>query len=259
MQETNPPSPVSPDNLAYVIYTSRSTGLPKGVLISHWNVVRLFKATESWFKFEETDVLTLFHSFAFDASVWEMWGALLYGGLLIVIPGWMTLSPDAFYDLLSTKQVTVLTLTPSSFHQLSLIDERKRGDVKLYLRLINIGGEVLESQSLAPWFRAHGDQYPKIVNMYGPTETTVIATYRPLTIPDLQSSSTNLVGKPISDLDVFLLDRNLQLVPIGIPGELYVSGPGLARGYLNQPKLTADRFIPNPYNSGLGQYLFKDR
>ncbi len=244
--EDNPVSGVQGNNLAYVIYTSGSTGKPKGCLINHGNVGRLFAATQSWFHFNERDVWTLFHSYAFDFSVWEMWGALLYGGRLVIVPYWVSRSPEAFYDLLCTQQVTVLNQTPSAFRQLIRAEEELRTSQELSLRLVIFGGEALELQSLKPWFERHGDQMPQLVNMYGITETTVHVTYRPLTLVDLNSTGS-VIGIPIPDLQVYILDQNLQQVPIGVPGEMYVGGAGLARGYLNRPELTAERFIPNPF------------
>jgi amino acid adenylation domain-containing protein len=251
-------------NLAYVIYTSGSTGKPKGVLVNHANVVRLFTATEQWFHFNHQDVWTLFHSYAFDFSVWEIWGALIYGGRLVIVPYWISRSPDAFYDLLSQEQVTVLNQTPSAFRQLMYAEAQANENAKpLSLRLVIFGGEALEIQSLKPWFDRHGDQVPQLVNMYGITETTVHVTYRPLTKADLEHTKS-LVGRHIPDLQVYLLDQNRQLVPIGVPGEIYVGGAGVARGYLNRPQLTEERFINHcfantstrVYKTGdLGRYL----
>ncbi|MHC5825136.1 MAG: AMP-binding protein, partial [Nostoc sp.] len=176
------------DNLAYIIYTSGSTGQPKGVLVNHANVVRLFVATESWYHFNEQDVFSLFHSYAFDFSVWELWGALLYGGKLVVVPYWLSRSPEDFYKLLSTQQVTVLNQTPSAFRQLIQAEESLEDANKLSLRLVIFGGEALELQSLKPWFERHNDQFPQLVNMYGITETTVHVTYRPLAMADLEAA-----------------------------------------------------------------------
>jgi amino acid adenylation domain-containing protein len=234
---------VNSHNLAYVIYTSGSTGKPKGVLVNHANVVRLFTATDQWFHFNQQDVWTLFHSYAFDFSVWEIWGALIYGGKLVIVPYWISRSPDAFYDLLSQEQVTVLNQTPSAFRQLMYAEAQANENAKpLSLRLVIFGGEALEIQSLKPWFERHGDQAPQLVNMYGITETTVHVTYYPLTKADLDQTKS-LVGRPIPDLQIYLLDQNQQLVPIGVPGEIYIGGAGVARGYLNRPQLTEERFI----------------
>jgi amino acid adenylation domain-containing protein/non-ribosomal peptide synthase protein (TIGR01720 family) len=244
----------TPDNLAYVIYTSGTTGKPKGSLITQRNVVRLFSATEHWYSFSEQDVWTLFHSTAFDFSVWEIWGALLYGGRLVVVPFMVSRSPEAFYELLSREQVTVLNQTPSAFRQL-IQTEEVIGQKDLALRYVIFGGEALEMQSLRPWFDRHGDRKPLLVNMYGITETTVHVTYRPLSKDDLDSGS--VIGVPIPDLQVYILDAQRQLVPIGVPGEMYVGGAGLARGYLRRPELTAERFIPDHITGRLESRLYK--
>jgi amino acid adenylation domain-containing protein/non-ribosomal peptide synthase protein (TIGR01720 family) len=251
---TNPQVVVKPENLAYVIYTSGSTGKPKGCMIAHRNVARLMRATEPWFGFNERDVWTLFHSSAFDFSVWEIWGALLYGGRLVVIPFLVTRSPEAFYELLAREQVTVLNQTPSAFRQLIQAEESV-GQRALALRYVIFGGEALEMQSLRPWFDRHGDEKPKLINMYGITETTVHVTYRPLSRLDLSSGS--VIGEPIPDLRLYILDGNKRPVPIGVPGELHVGGAGLARGYLNRAELTAERFIPDHLTEEPGSRLYK--
>lgn len=238
--------PATPDSLAYVIFTSGSTGQPKGALITHRNVVRLMAATHPWFGFDERDVWTMFHSVAFDFSVWEIWGALLYGGCLVVVPHIVSRSPDAFRDLLERERVTVLNQTPSAFRQLIAADASRDG--KLTLRFVIFGGEALELQSLRPWFDRHGDFQPQLVNMYGITETTVHVTYRPLRAADLAGGS--VIGVPIPDLEVFILDPELRPTPIGVPGEMFVGGAGLARGYLRRPELTAERFIAHPWRAG---------
>ncbi len=254
--EENPVSDVKPENLAYVIYTSGSTGNPKGVLINHHNVVRLFAATKSWFNFSARDVWTLFHSYAFDFSVWEIGGALISGGRLVIVPYLVSREPEAFYDLLCQEKVTVLNQTPSAFRQLIKAEQSKGTAPNLKLRLVIFGGEALELQSLKPWFERHGDQLPQLINMYGITETTVHVTYRPLTRADLNIGSS-MIGSPIPDLQVYILDQNLQPVPIGVKGEIHVGGAGLARGYLNRPDLTAYKFIPNLFSHKQGDRLYK--
>ncbi len=245
-EDENPVNSVSADNLAYVIYTSGSTGTPKGVLVNHEHIGRLFAATHNWFQFDEHDVWTLFHSYAFDFSVWELWGALIHGGRLVVVPYWVSRSSHQFYELLCREQVTVLNQTPSAFQQLIQVEDALGISLQLALRLVIFGGEALELQTLKSWFDRHGDQ-PQLVNMYGITETTVHVTYRPLKTADLSTASGSVIGVPIPDLQLYILDQQRQLVPIGIPGEMYVGGAGVTRGYLNRPELTDERFIPSPF------------
>jgi amino acid adenylation domain-containing protein/non-ribosomal peptide synthase protein (TIGR01720 family) len=244
-------------NLAYIIYTSGSTGQPKGVAINHANVTRLFASTAEWFHFDSQDVWTLFHSFAFDFSVWEIWGALINGGRLVVVPYWVSRSPEAFYELLCQERVTVLNQTPSAFQQLIQTEQSLTHLDKLALRFVIFGGEALEIQSLKSWFDRHGDEFPQLVNMYGITETTVHVTYRPITLADLRESKGSVIGRPIPDLQVFVLDAQQRLLPIGVPGEMYVGGDGLARDYLNRSELTQARFIPNPFSSDPQARLYK--
>jgi amino acid adenylation domain-containing protein len=241
--------PADPELPAYVIYTSGSTGRPKGVVIPHGHVTRLFSATAPWFGFGPQDVWTLFHSYAFDFSVWEIWGALLHGGRLVVVPFWESRSPEAFYALLRDERVTVLNQTPSAFRQLVWAEEALLGGAlpELALRLVIFGGEALEPASLAPWFERHGDRRPLLVNMYGITETTVHVTRRPIRRTDLAAGRGSVVGVVIPDLTLHVVDRGLEPQPIGVPGEIAVGGEGVARGYLGRPELTAERFVPDPY------------
>jgi amino acid adenylation domain-containing protein len=255
--QENVNSEVTPDSPAYIIYTSGSTGIPKGVVVTHRNVARLFAATDEWYHFGERDIWTLFHSYAFDFSVWELWGALLYGGRVVVVPYLLSRSPDEFYRLLVREHVTVLNQTPSAFYQLIGLEEAAEVNEELSLRLVIFGGEALEVRKLKPWFDRHGDQRPQLVNMYGITETTVHVTYRPLTTADLSSSSGSVIGRPIPDLQVYVLDQHQQLVPGGVPGELYVGGAGVAPGYFNRPELTAQRFVGNPFSPNSGTRLYK--
>ena len=240
---------------AYIIYTSGSTGKPKGVVVTHANVGRLLSATKNWFEFGFNDIWTLFHSYAFDFSVWETWGCLLTGGRLIIVPYWVTRSPQDFYSLLAQEKVTVLNQTPAAFYQLIQVEES--GFMKgLALRLVIFGGEALNFASLAPWFERHGDHEPQLVNMYGITETTVHVTYRPLTAADA-SDQRSLIGSPIPDLRIYLLDDKQRPVPPGVIGELNVGGAGVAQGYLNRPELTSERFRADPFAADSGARMYK--
>jgi amino acid adenylation domain-containing protein/thioester reductase-like protein len=243
-------------NVAYVIYTSGSTGTPKGVMVEHRNVTRLFLATNAWFAFNPRDVWTLFHSFSFDFSVWEMWGALLYGGRLVIVPYITARVPQECYRLLCDQQVTVLNQTPSAFVQ--LISAQAQSDEQSHsLRLVIFGGEKLEFRTLRPWFERHGNEQPRLINMYGITETTVHVTYGPISQNEIESERGSLIGVPIQDLRVYLLNRYGQLAPVGVVGELYVGGAGVARGYLRQPGLTAERMLPDPFNTDPCARMYK--
>ena len=250
----NPQVHMSADNLAYVIYTSGSTGQPKGTLLAHRNVLRLFAATDTWFDFGAEDVWSLFHSYAFDFSVWEIFGALLYGGKLVVVPYEVSRSPEDFFALLCREGVTVLNQTPSAFKQLLQVAcAPQHAAQSLSLRYVVFGGEALEVKSLRPWFERFGDQAPQLINMYGITETTVHVTYRPLSMADLQRDASSPIGEPIPDLSWYLLDGDLNPVAKGCIGELYVGRAGLARGYLNRADLTTLRFIPDPFAADGGR------
>jgi len=247
---------LQPHNLAYVIYTSGSTGQPKGVMVEHRNVTRLFTETDKWFSFCNQDVWTLFHSFAFDFSVWELWGGLTYGGKVVVVPQLIARSPDEFYDLLCDRGVTVLNQTPSAFAQLIDAQERKEGRHHS-LRLVIFGGEALDLHTLRPWLSRNGAEGPRLVNMYGITETTVHVTYHPVTSEGIESERGSIVGGAIPDLRVYLLNARMDPVPVGVEGEIYVAGAGVARGYLNGPELTARRFVPNPFVGDVDARIYR--
>ncbi|WP_114811402.1 non-ribosomal peptide synthetase, partial [Paraburkholderia kururiensis] len=245
-----PPQPLPqphPQQLAYVIYTSGSTGRPKGVGITHADVARLFDATHSHFGFNEQDVWTLFHSYAFDFSVWEMFGALVHGGRLVIVPHWTAREPSAFHALLKQEGVTVLNQTPSAFAQLTQAD---RDNTLTTLRTVVFGGERLEPATIARWAQGAKEKgvLPSLLNMYGITETTVHVTCRLLDEAAL-NAGRSVIGAPLDDLTLHVLDADMNRVPVGAVGELYVGGAGLARGYLGRPGLTAERFVPDPYGA----------
>src|SRR6185437_1449665 len=175
------------------------------------------RATEPWFAFSADDVWTLFHSFAFDFSVWEIWGALLYGGRLVIVPYDVSRSPEAFHRLLHTEKVTVLNQTPSAFRQLSAADSDSP-DV-LSLRYVVFGGEALELPTLAHWMSRYGDDTTQLINMYGITETTVHVTYRRIRLADLANGRGSVIGVPIPDLSIYVIDERMEPVPVGFPGE----------------------------------------
>ncbi|RTQ81562.1 condensation domain-containing protein, partial [Stenotrophomonas maltophilia] len=218
-------------------------------------VARLFAATDAQFQFGPEDVWTLFHSFAFDFSVWEIWGALLYGGRLVVVPAAVSRSPRDFHALLIEQGVTVLNQTPSAFRQLIAAEADSTATHRL--RYVIFGGEALDLPMLAPWIARNDPDQTQLINMYGITEITVHATFRRIERRDVQGGQGSLIGRPLSDLRILVLDPHQQPVPIGVTGELYVGGDGIARGYLNRPELTAERFLPDPYSSDPSARLYR--
>lgn len=246
--------PVDPDATAYVIYTSGSTGKPKGVDVTHRNVARLFAETEAIFQFGPGDVWPLLHSYAFDFSVWEIWGALGYGGRLVVLPTEIIRAPDALRERFARERVTVLNQTPSAFYRFLPADAE--APPLTDLRYIIFGGEALDPARLQPWLRRYGVDRPALFNLYGITETTVHVTWKRLSAEDIEKPRGSLIGRPIADLQVYLVDPEGRPVPNGVPGEIRVGGPGVARGYLNRPELTRVRFIPDPFDPRPGRRLY---
>ncbi|OWY82156.1 hypothetical protein B9C99_08865 [Rhodococcus sp. BUPNP1] len=239
-----------PDDLAYVIFTSGSTGRPKGVAVTHRNVLTLFANAEPRFGFGPDDVWTLFHSYAFDFSVWELWGPLLYGGRLVVVDYLTSRSPELFAQLVRREGVTVLNQTPSAFYQFDEADRTLAADTApLALRYVVFGGEALDPARLAGWFDRH-PAGPQLVNMYGITETTVHVSYQPIDRTLAKAGAASAIGRSLPGLDAYVLDRRLHPVPAGVPGELYISGDQLSRGYLGRPDLTVARFVANPFGRG---------
>lgn len=244
------------DNLCYVIYTSGSTGRPKGVAVAHRQVLRLLTVTAADYRFGPDDVWTLLHSYAFDFSVWEIWGCLLHGGRLLVVPRALARSPQELLDELIAHRVTVLCQTPTAFR--ALVRLAAEGDARvdrLALRVVTFGGEKLDFAELASWVASRGVDAPQLINMYGITETTVHTTYHRVVAAEVGGTASP-IGVPLSDLTVHLLDADGRPVPIGVPGEIHVGGPGVARGYLGRAELTAQRFVPDPWGPA-GSRLYR--
>ena len=229
----------------YVIYTSGTTGNPKGVLIEHKNVVRLLFNDAFQFDFASEDVWTMFHNYNFDFSVWEMYGALMYGGKLIIVSSEVAKDTLSFAEMLTAEGVTILNQTPSAFYNLSEIFRTNHSNNVHHIRYVIFGGEALQPSKLDWWHQ----QYPttKLVNMYGITETTVHVTYQEIGSREIARGISS-IGKPIPTLSCYILDEQKQLCAVGQEGELYVGGLGVARGYLNREELTKEKFITNPYN-----------
>ena len=249
--ETGPLITIPASSLAYIIYTSGSTGRPKGVMITHENVVRLFEHEGQLYDFGDRDVWTLFHSFSFDFSVWELYGGLLYGGRVVLVSREEARDTAAFASLLSREGVTVLNQTPAAFYLLQ--EQLLSAALPLALRYVIFGGEALDTSRLVGWL----ERYPAValINMYGITETTVHVSYQRIGLAE--TSQGSIIGHAIPTLDLYVLDGAQQLCPIGVPGELCVGGAGLARGYLHQPALTASRFIAGAPLAGIGDRLYR--
>ncbi|MGW0737093.1 amino acid adenylation domain-containing protein [Streptomyces sp. NPDC002851] len=247
--EPVPAAELGRDSRAYIIFTSGTTGRPKGVQVSHGNVLRLFSVSQELHGFGPDDVWSLFHTFAFDVSVWEMWGPLLHGGCLVVVEQETAKDPAAFWELLRRERVTMLSQTPSAFNQ--LIAEDAGRSERLPLRRVVLAGEALHFSDLRPWVAKYGDAAPQLINQYGPTETTVYASCRRVRAADL-SEGRSLIGGPLPDLRFLVVDADLREVPAGQRGELVVSGPGVTLGYLRSPELNRERFVELPGGRGRG-------
>ncbi len=234
----------APEDIAYLIYTSGTTGVPKGVAITHHNVTELLKALDAGMELAG-QVWSQWHSLAFDVSVCEIWGALLYGGRLVVVPESVARSPEDFHALLVAEQVSVLSQTPSAFYALQTADalapELGR---QLKLEAVVFAGEALEPQRLGTWLHHH-PRAPRLLNLYGTTETTVHASFREIDAGDMGSAASP-IGVPLAHLGFFVLDAWLRPVPAGVVGELYVAGAGVGLGYVGRPGLTSSRFVACP-------------
>ncbi len=232
--------------LAYVIYTSGTTGRPKGVLVEHRSVVSLLFSDGFQFDFNDSDIWTMFHSPCFDFSLWEIFGSLLYGGQLIVIPRRIARDTEQYVSIIRCHQVTILNQTPSAFYQfMDVALDQVKSD--LCIRYVIFGGEALHPGKLKRWQA----RYPqtRLINMFGITETTVHVTYKEITDKEIDLNVGN-IGKPLPTLTSYIMNKNQRLLPVGITGELFVGGAGVSRGYLNRVELTAQRFLDNPYKGG---------
>ncbi|WP_395309808.1 amino acid adenylation domain-containing protein [Mycobacterium sp. AMU20-3851] len=246
---TPPPAEATSADLAYVMYTSGSTGKPKGVRVTHHNVLRLFAATIPHFGFGPDDVWTLWHSYSFDISVSELWGALLAGARLVIVTQDTSRDPAAFRALVEREHVTVMSQTPTGFQAFIDIDHTAP-PADFALRYILLCGEALHLQSLQPWFDRYGDHTPQIINMYGPTEATLYVTHQRISQADLDAGAGSIIGTPLPDIRIYLLDPRGEPVPTGVAGELHIAGAGVAAGYLNRPDLNTERFLPDPFHGG---------
>lgn len=242
---------MTPANLAYVIYTSGSTGVPKGVMVEHRNVTQFLAAFHERVPIDPTSVWAQFHSFSFDVSVVEFWGALLSGARLIMVSYATSRFPRDLHTLLSTEAVSVLCQTPSAFRR--LISAQADCNLPLFLDTVILAGEALQLSSLIPWYERAENHRTRIVNMYGPTEATVYATYQPVLSTDVQPHGGSVIGTALSNSRITILDENCEPVPTGVVGEIYIGGQGVARGYLNRPDLTAERFVADPAGSSGAQ------
>ncbi|MGW5525070.1 non-ribosomal peptide synthase/polyketide synthase, partial [Gordonia sp. NPDC003950] len=241
------PARVPAQARAYVIYTSGSTGRPKGVEITHADIVTLLDTAAGDFEFRHDDVWTMFHSYAFDFSVWELFGPLVTGARVVVVDRDLARDPQGFAGLLAAEEVTVLSQTPSAFYQFA--EAVRRRAIRLSLRYIVFGGEELSFEQVRRWFDDHPDDSARLINMYGITETTVHVSFRSLDRDDVVAGDPSFIGRPLSSLGIHILDSRLRPVPDGVVGEMYVTGGQLAQGYLNRPELTAARFVADPYST----------
>ncbi|MEE3063103.1 MAG: amino acid adenylation domain-containing protein [Actinomycetota bacterium] len=250
--DTALPTPAA-DHVAYIIYTSGTTGKPKGVAVTHRNVTQLLESLDA--EMELGQVWTQCHSLAFDYSVWEIWGALLHGGRVVVVPDAVVRSPEDLHALLVSEQVSVLSQTPSAFYALQAADalQPELGQ-QLKLQTVVFGGEALEPQRLQTWLHNHPG-LPRMINMYGITETTVHASFREIVDADVDSNNSP-IGVPLAHLAFFVLDGWLRPVAPGVVGELYVAGAGVASGYVGRPDLTTTRFVACPFG-GPGSRMYR--
>jgi len=232
---------------AYVIFTSGTTGRPKGVQVSHASLLHLLASTRKVFDFDHTDVWVMAHSFGFDFAVWETWGPLLSGGCLVIASQDAVRDPAELRRLLRDERVTTLNQTPKAFNQ--LIEEDLRHADRLPLARVLLGGEALRFADLRPWVAKNGIGSPRLINIYGPSEATVISSYYALSQYDL-NQRRSLIGRPLPGLDFVLVDESLAPAAAGALGEIVITGPAVAIGYVARADLTRERFVEVTDRSG---------
>jgi amino acid adenylation domain-containing protein/non-ribosomal peptide synthase protein (TIGR01720 family) len=240
---------IEPDHLAYIIYTSGSTGEPKGIAVAHGAVLRLVRNT-NYIRLRRDDRVALASNFAFDAATFEIWGALLNGATLVGVPRDVALDPNRFAQLLAERKLTTLFITTALFNQIA----RNRPDAFKGMRQLLFGGEAVDVDSVRAVLNAGTPA--RLLHVYGPTECTTFATWHEVGKVDPQERTVP-IGRPLSNTRAYVVDRSMELVPLGIPGELVLGGPGLARGYVNRPDLTAGAFVPDPFSGESGGRLYR--
>jgi amino acid adenylation domain-containing protein len=264
--QENPVTEVKASNLAYIIYTSGSTGKPKGVMIEHQSVVNLTATMRVEYGMVSSDRVLQFSSLSFDSATDEIYNCLTAGGTLVLRTDEMLSSVSTFVQKCREWKLTVLELPTAYWHQIISELATTGESLPTSVRLVSFGGEAALPEKLRLWQRCVNDwrryhqmgEPPLLINGYGPTEATVEATIYKLSESVLEDTRSQVpIGRPIGNVQAYILDRYLQPVPIGVPGELHIGGDGLARGYLNRPELTAEKFIPNPFNDEPGTRLYK--
>ncbi|MGE3267196.1 MAG: amino acid adenylation domain-containing protein [Chloroflexota bacterium] len=247
--DANPSSNATADHLAYVIYTSGSTGQPKGVAVPHRAVNRLVLGTD-YVQLGPSDVVAQASNSSFDAATFEIWGAFLNGARLVLVSKEVLLAPAELATAIERHGIGIMFVTTALFNQLA----SEQPTIFHSLKQVMFGGEAVDPQSVRRVLRSGPPRH--LVHVYGPTETTTFATWHPvLSVPD--EATTIPIGRPIANTQAYVLDRHLNPQPVGVPGELYLGGPGLARGYLHRPDLTAERFIPSPFTANPDARLYR--
>jgi amino acid adenylation domain-containing protein len=251
---------VAQNDLAYVIYTSGSTGQSKGCLISHLSLMNLLKQKTEWLSFNSDDVWIMAHSYAFDFSVWEIFGSLLNGGRLYIPQRDEVRDTNRFYEIIEQAGVTILNQTPGAFYPLlERIVSQANSLENLSLRMVIFGGDKLDFSKLKSWIKIEGSEYVQLFNLYGITEITVHATWHLLTQEEIiNTTRKSVIGLPIPGTSVYVVNDQFQLCPVGVQGELVVSGNGVFMGYHNRPELMAQKLMHDPFTSGKNMYRSGD-